>query len=385
MKKRFIIGLICDILIVCLSVVGVTFAIVNQVIEAENLIYFLTTIGAIFAGAISLFSIVLHLCTLKHKNDRIAKGVEVIEYTLKLIATTTMMFAFVIVIGYMQWFEQSFILIDDLWINVILHYVLPLIMLVGFVFGTGEKKHRFALTLLGPILTIAFYIYIPILVVLDNASVNAFHEYIAQYYWKGETYVMAVLVVVFAIVAYLISIAIYFLNALSLKGHKQDIALTNADKNINQAAEASSTVKAMIDEKESTEEKPNQSEDDDKTNNDDAVKTENETQDNLKQNEVKKMKKTTTKKTQEKKAVKPAATKEKITPKTGEKESVDYRIYHISYREKDRAWAVKYQKGQRAIKLFATQAEAIEYAKTLAKNQDGSIRVHSTKGRIRKA
>lgn len=384
MKKRYVIGLICDILIICLSIVGVTFALVNQVIEAENLIYFLTTIGAIFAGAVSLLSIVLHLCTLKHKNDRVAKSLETIEYILKLIATTTMMFAFVIVVGYMQWFEQSFILIDDLWINVLLHYVLPLVMLVGFVFGTGDRKHRFALTLLGPILTIAFYIYIPILVVLDNVSVNAFHEYIAQYYWKGETYVMAILVVAFAIVAYLMSIALYFLNALSLKGHKQDIAL-NIEKNMDQVAEVPSTEMIKVEDKESVEEKPNQPEENDDINNDNAVKNESDTQENSKQSEVKKMNKTTAKKTQEKKAAKLATTKEKAAPKAEDKESVNYRIYHISYREKDRAWAVKYQKGQRAIKLFATQAEAIEYAKALAKNQDGSIRVHSTKGRIRKA
>ena len=60
------------------------------------------------------------------------------------------------------------------------------------------------------------------------------------------------------------------------------------------------------------------------------------------------------------------------------------RIYHISKRASDRMWQVKFANGKKAIKLFYTQAEAIVFAKQLAKSQDGSIRVHSVKGKIRK-
>ena len=59
------------------------------------------------------------------------------------------------------------------------------------------------------------------------------------------------------------------------------------------------------------------------------------------------------------------------------------RIYHISRRD-DKMWQVKFAKGKRAIKIFNTQAEAIVFAKKLAKSQVGSIRIHSLKGRIRK-
>ena len=60
------------------------------------------------------------------------------------------------------------------------------------------------------------------------------------------------------------------------------------------------------------------------------------------------------------------------------------RIYHISKRE-DKMWQVKFATGKKAIKLFPTQAEAIVFAQKLAKSQAGSIRVHSLKGKIRKA
>lgn len=67
-----------------------------------------------------------------------------------------------------------------------------------------------------------------------------------------------------------------------------------------------------------------------------------------------------------------------------EKENTGVKTYHIAKRP-DGKWQVKLANGQIAIKLFATQKEAIEYAEKLAKNQDGSIRVHSVKGKIRKA
>ena len=84
---------------------------------------------------------------------------------------------------------------------------------------------------------------------------------------------------------------------------------------------------------------------------------------------------------------------EKVVVTEEEKEEVEKitnsgykgpRIYHISKRD-DKMWQVKFANGKKAIKLFSTQAEAIVFAKKLAKSQEGSIRVHSLKGRIRKA
>ena len=61
------------------------------------------------------------------------------------------------------------------------------------------------------------------------------------------------------------------------------------------------------------------------------------------------------------------------------------RVYHIS-RSKliGGQWQVKLANGEKAIKLFMTQKEAIEYAKKLVRTQGGSIRIHSMKGQIRK-
>jgi hypothetical protein len=59
------------------------------------------------------------------------------------------------------------------------------------------------------------------------------------------------------------------------------------------------------------------------------------------------------------------------------------RVYHIS-KQASGKWQVKLATGEKAIKLFDTQALAIDYAKALVKSQGGSIRIHSVKGKLRK-
>ena len=78
------------------------------------------------------------------------------------------------------------------------------------------------------------------------------------------------------------------------------------------------------------------------------------------------------------KKVEPAkkAPAKKAAPK---KEEVNYRTYHLVKRA-DGKWEVKFAGGQKAIKLFSTQKEALEYSKKMAKNQDGSVLVHNSKG-----
>ena len=58
------------------------------------------------------------------------------------------------------------------------------------------------------------------------------------------------------------------------------------------------------------------------------------------------------------------------------------RVYHISTHEN--GYKVKLAGGERAIKTFKTQKEAIAYAKELVKSQGGSYVIHSLNGSIRK-
>ena len=55
------------------------------------------------------------------------------------------------------------------------------------------------------------------------------------------------------------------------------------------------------------------------------------------------------------------------------------RVYHVVKRP-DGKWEVKFAGGDKAIKLFKTQAEAVAYTKEMAKNQEGKMLVHNSKG-----
>ena len=73
-------------------------------------------------------------------------------------------------------------------------------------------------------------------------------------------------------------------------------------------------------------------------------------------------------------------TTQKITPAKKSSASEATRVYHVSKRE-DGKWQVKYRGGEKAIKLFKTQKEALDYTKQMAENQGGSMLVHNSKGK----
>ncbi len=66
-----------------------------------------------------------------------------------------------------------------------------------------------------------------------------------------------------------------------------------------------------------------------------------------------------------------------------QKQRSGIRYYHVSLRDDDK-WQVKLSKGDKAIKLFDKQSEAIEYARELARSNHGHIVIHRVNGKIRK-
>ncbi len=66
---------------------------------------------------------------------------------------------------------------------------------------------------------------------------------------------------------------------------------------------------------------------------------------------------------------------EKVETKVGGK------IYHVSKRSSDGKWQVRFANGQKAIKLFDTKQQAMEYTKTMAENQGAGVLVHPSKGK----
>lgn len=89
------------------------------------------------------------------------------------------------------------------------------------------------------------------------------------------------------------------------------------------------------------------------------------------------------KKTTAKPVSKPAG-KSAVKPKPVQKDKEEDKVYHISRRKDENKWQIKAEGGAKAVKLFNTQAEAIEYAKQLAENQDARIMIHKADGSFRR-
>ena len=81
-----------------------------------------------------------------------------------------------------------------------------------------------------------------------------------------------------------------------------------------------------------------------------------------------------------KKAAPKAKAKAEEPKEEKEKEKPTHRNYHVSKRAEDGKWTVKFAGGEKVIKLFDTQKEALEYTKKMAENQGGAVLVHASKG-----
>lgn len=90
-------------------------------------------------------------------------------------------------------------------------------------------------------------------------------------------------------------------------------------------------------------------------------------------------KKAPAKKTAPKKVAPKKAPAKKPAKKAVKPASEATRVYHVVKRE-DGKWEVKFAGGEKAIKLFSTQVEAVAYSKEMAKNQKGAMLVHNSKG-----
>lgn len=56
------------------------------------------------------------------------------------------------------------------------------------------------------------------------------------------------------------------------------------------------------------------------------------------------------------------------------------KTYILSKRKEDGMWALKYSGGEKVIKLFKTQKEALEFTKERAKNNERAVLVRASKG-----
>lgn len=72
--------------------------------------------------------------------------------------------------------------------------------------------------------------------------------------------------------------------------------------------------------------------------------------------------------------------KEEVTIEEPKKSVNNGKTYILTKRKEDGMWALKYSGGEKVIKLFKTQKEALEFTKQRAENNDRAILVRASKG-----
>ncbi len=245
-------------------------------------------------------------------------------FVLKLIAAVSALITFLTVVCYLQYIPGMIDLKPDnpiFWENICHHYVGPLAFILGMILFDVDKKYNWKLSFLGTILLVIYMAYMVPICLVNKGLIN------------GAPYVFMDIEVV------PVWLCILFIPAFLIAG----VGLSLLIWSLNRVSYL------LFVGEEVSKEETNEDKEFEK-----AHHIEVSDEDRAEVNEI---------------------------IKTGYKGP---RVYHISKRD-DKMWQVKFANGKKAIKLFDTQAEAIVFAKQLAKSQDGSIRVHSLKGKIRKA
>ena len=248
--------------------------------------------------------------------------------------------------------------------NLCLYFIAPAIFTVSFLFLSTEKERKISHVFDGPILSVLFVVYS---VIFATIRPNDFPDYYGIFnvnqFLPDRWYLILVIFIILMIGPFLLGILFFTINnklasravASKQEVNVQPVFIEEETSSDNAAANSSS--------------------------NEPEAEKEPEIEDDINSSQNKK----SNKDKKAKKESKKGSSKKETKKESEEEENQGPRVYHISKRSEDNMWQVKFAKGKRAVKLFKTQAEAMEYAKQLTDSNGGSIRVHSLKGKIRKA
>ena len=315
------------ILSLVFNLIAVTAAFVGCLVIRDSLhgidfVKFFTLVTNLLIAVVGIVSIGCDLDALIKKNEDCS--INNFTFVLKQITATCSLITFLTVVCYLQYTVYAGMPINSPFVinNIFHHYIAPLTFTLGFICLDLDKKYPFKLSFFGIVVLVIYMAYaIPFSNIAACSSWWGEAPYVFMNYQNVGLWIIALLPG-FLIGGLGLSMLIWLLNRIIYL-----IFIGEEVKNQEVESEEEKELETKVE-----------------------VTPEDE-----------------------------EAVAKQIT-----KSSKGPRIYHISKRD-DKMWQVKFANGKRAIKLFPTQAEAIVFAKKLAKSQVGSIRVHSVKGRIRKS
>ncbi len=349
---------------------------------------FFTVLSNLFVGITSLLLFVFQLISFVKKENHVKEWVMVLKFvsvvSVVLTALTVACFlaprALMNQEGYFSLYASQ---------NLFFHFIIPLLALINFIFFENEPSLKFRYT---------FFSLLPVIFYGLFYLFNYEYKFVGikkadssiEYDWYGmikndKTWFILLVVGILLLATFLLSLLLYFLNHFFqhvLRGYDDDEGVEIYSTSLSQSENPHVTqveetilddkIIAHVDNGHIPEGKDVQeiNVDGDTREVRETFSSETGTIHVVTKQVKKKARKTST--------MNLAATRPNNKYKNGA------RVYHISRHALSGTWQVRLANGEKAIKTFFTQQEAIDYAKALVKTQGGSIRVHSKKGSIRK-
>ena len=347
-KKHAVPGLIGNLIVTALGVVGIVMLLLESSDKVGIFQYF-TVLSNVLVTLASLVGVILHIASLAKGKNLVKEGFQV----FKLLTVVCAAITFTMVLTFLMPRDPN----NDIWFKgsqLFMHAIVPIASVASFILLEYMTKIRFRFFFIPAIALIVYGAYYAIFAF--TAPQGSLVDWYGFMFEAGNriapvdaskftfgTFFLFIGLSIGGALAY--GFVFWLLNKI--------VNLIFVGYTINSDGEEVSEEETVTEE-ETVEEEPQEVE------------------------EEKSEKKTATSKTPKTKAPKTAAS----APK---KYKDGARVYHIA-RSKfvSRSWQVKLAGGEKAIKIFPTQAEAIDYAKRLVRSQGGSIRIHSMKGQLRK-
>ena len=369
-KKHFVVGLIGNLLVFALGVTGITMLMLENSNLAETMKYF-TTLSNVLVTLCAFVNLILYAVSLSKKKNYVKEFFQV----MKLISVVAVAITFTIVmvflvpnnVGGFDYFAGS---------QLFLHVITPIAAVFSFIFLEYQIKIRFR------------FFYFPVFFALAYGAFYISYAFLAPagqaIDWYGFMFQAGSRVAPADLTKFTLGQFLLFLGESLGGGVVFGFVFWLLNKIMNLIF-IGYTVAPEVEEGSPAEvEEPVSEEKVEPVVEEEPVEEPEEEE--PVEPEVKEEKEAGI---TEKSPAKPASIEK---PKA--KRNVNYnpnkykdgvRVYHIS-RSKfmSKYWQVKLAGGEKAIKIFPTQAEAITYAKELVRKQGGSIRIHSMKGQLRK-
>lgn len=343
-------GLIINILIAVMAITGFSMSFISNANSSlssggfASFKYF-TNLSNLLVALTCLINIPFNIACIK-KEQRLPKA----AFIIKLIGTSAVTLTFLIVYTYLWQVLDSGIKLFYDGAMIFTHTLVPLTSILSLIFIDQTEKIKYPLNLLSllPLLAYAVYYISGNVSIFTSSSLNSSNDWyhlIGLWYKDGMSLGLTILgvtitIVVMLLIMLIISTLLWTFNRLLSRPFEEEKKIDTTTSEEDAKQEVVETSSTPIEET-----KPNN------VNNDEVkqeVKSSNST----------------------------SQAPNLYNGKT--------RTYHISKQKTTGDWQVKLAGGQKAIKIFKTQKQAIEYAKELVKTQGGSIRIHMVNGQIRK-